>query len=118
MAYGDYTKANWKNKLRNNPSYKYVESEYKGKIYHTVYSDSSCIDFYSDGRAYPWVVAYRENSDKLFQLWCDWNPDKDALASGDGADMVADWRHDIFDATPITDDEDDTICWLNQNLLD
>jgi hypothetical protein len=116
MAYGDYTKENWKNKLRNNPEYKYVESKYQGKIYHYCYSDASCIGLYNDGCEYPWVVAYRDDSDKLYRLWFDWNPDKEARNSGDGADMVADWYRDVFDAEPITDDEDETVEWLNENL--
>lgn len=117
-SYSDYTTENWRNKLAKRPAYDGVESEYKGEVYHHIKSDASYADLYYDGHAYPWVVAYRDDSDKLYQLWFDWNPDEDARTSGDGEAMVADWYHDVFDTTPITDDEDDTVCWLNYNLLD
>lgn len=114
MAYGDYTKENWKNKLRNNPSYKYVDSEYEGKIYHTCYSDPAGISFYNDGHEYPWVVAYRDDSDQLYQLWFEWNPDEDAREESET--MVADWYSDVFAAEPITENEDETVEWLNESL--
>ena len=80
---------------------------YKGSIYHTIYSDDTCID-----NGLPFAYAYKEGNDSIYKVY---------FKPGDGwrnmdcaSDWVNDWEADIHHIGQVTSNVSDSLDLLQQ----
>lgn len=80
---------------------------YKGSIYHTIYSNDTCID---DGL--PFAYAYKNGDDSIYKVY--FKPVDGWQNMDDASSWVDDWEADIHHADQITSNVNDSIDLLQQ----
>ena len=80
---------------------------YKDSIYHTIYSNDTCID---DGL--PFAYAYKEGNDSIYKIY--FKPVNGWQNMDDASHWVDDWEADIHHVDQVTSNVSDSIDLLQQ----
>lgn len=80
---------------------------YKGSIYHTIYSDDTCID-----NGMPFAFAYKEGNDSIYKV-C-FTPVDGWQDMDDASGWVNDWETDVHHVDQVTSNGSDSIDLLQQ----
>ena len=80
---------------------------YKGSIYHTIYSDDTCID-----NGLPFAYAYKEADNSIYKVY--FTPVDGWKNMDDASDWVNDWENDIHHIDQVTSNVSDSLDLLQQ----
>ena len=87
---------------------KYMDDiNYKDSIYHTIYSNDTCID---DGL--PFAYAYKEGNDSIYKIY--FKPVNGWQNMDDASTWEDDWEADIHHIDRVTSNVSDSIDLLQQ----
>ncbi|WP_282805941.1 hypothetical protein [Lactobacillus isalae] len=87
---------------------KYMDDiNYKGSIYHTIYSDDTCID---DGL--PFAYAYKKGNNSIYKVY--FKPVDGWQDMDDASNWVDDWEADIHHIDQATSDVSEFMDLLQQ----
>lgn len=80
---------------------------YKGSIYHTIYSDDTCID-----NGLPFAYAYKEGNDSIYKVY--FTPVDGWQNMDDASNWVNDRENDIYHIDQVTSNVSDSLDLLQQ----
>ena len=87
---------------------KYMDDiDYKGSIYHTIYSDDTCID-----NGLPFAYAYKEGNDSIYKVY--FKPVEGWRNMNDASNWVDNWEADIHHVDQVTSNVSDSLDLLQQ----
>lgn len=86
----------------------YMDSiKYEGSIYHTIYSDDTCVD-----DDLPFAYAYQKDDDSIYKVY--FKPVDGWQNMDDASHWVDDWEADIHHVDQVTSNVSDSVDLLQQ----